>query len=474
MIRHLIVFTLLITTCFSQHSKAQYLMPSGSQQLLENWLEAQLEFDRLPSISVGIIKDQQLLWGKSFGKLDVAKNVPATPSTIYSICSITKLFTAVAILKLREDGKIRLDDPITQHLPWFKVKPYPNSLPITIRHLLTHSSGLPAEFDFPYWTDNVFPTKEQIMQKINDQTPLYPPGHYFQYSNFGITLLGYIIESVTGLTYDKYVTDNILSPLQLQDTRTYFPEELWRTKLAVGYSELSRKGERRMLNKFQTNGLASATGISSTVEDLARFIAWQFRTYTADEKEILEPETLREMQQVQYMDPNWRTTWGYGFKVVNIDNKTYSLHGGYCPGYQSVIAMNQKDKIGFVVLINAVGTDPYKYFEGMRAIMAKAYDDNIQHAPENPAMNEFCGLYRDAPWGSEVSLTRWGNHLAMINLPCDNPVKNMILFRPTENPDRFVRIREDGLDGEEIWFERDVNNKITKLWRHSNYRIKYK
>jgi CubicO group peptidase (beta-lactamase class C family) len=455
---------------FIAHAQTPSTENEDAFKLLDEWFKAQTEFDNLPGISVGIVKDQELIWSSAYGKADIAKNVPAQPNTIYSICSISKLFTAVGIMQLRDAGKLRLDDEVSSILPWFSIKQSANdSGPITIRTLLTHSSGLPRESDFPYWTDANFPTKEQVKQKLKDQQTLYPAATYFQYSNLGISLLGYIIEEVSGIPYEKYIEDNIIKPLRMADTRTYFPQELWHGRMATGYSDASRKGERRMLDKFDTKGITPAAGLTSTVEDLARFASWQFRLLKNGGSEILKSSTLREMHNVQYMDPNWRTSWGLGFSVSQVDGKTYVSHGGYCPGYQTLIMINPKDKLAFIVMINAIGVDPNKYFEAMRSVYNKATDDKINEKKEKK-FEEYCGTYGFKPWGGEMIVSPWGDKLAILYMPNDNP-KNITLLKHVEK-DTFKRVRDDGENGEEITFERDKNGKITKLWRNSNYRLK--
>jgi CubicO group peptidase (beta-lactamase class C family) len=442
--------------------------------LAEQWLDAQLDYDRLPGLSVGVVKDQELLWSKGFGKADVAKNIPAEPATIYSICSISKLFTSVAIMQLRDEGKVRLDDEVSKYLPWFTIKQqFADSGPITVRTLLTHSSGLPREAGFPYWTDENFPTQEQIVQKLNQQETLYPASTYFQYSNLGMTLLGQVVEKASGVPYDQYVSEKIIKPLRLVETRPSFPDELWRGKMAAGYSELNRKGERRMIDKFNTKGVAPAAGFTSNVTDLARFASWQLRLLEKGGSEILKASTLREMQQVQYMDPNWKTSWGLGFSISQVDGKTFVSHGGYCPGYQTLLMINPKDKLAFIVMINANGVNPNKYFTGIQGILAKAQEDKLYKKTPNPKLQEFCGLYSDQPWGSENCITPWGDNLAVLGVPSDTPHQYLYVIKQIEG-DTFRRIREDGELGEEIIFERDKNGKVAKMWRHNNYRLKIK
>lgn len=469
--RNIIAVLLSLCLCTATfHIQAQPI-PEDATHLLDEWLNACVDYDKLPGIAVGIVRNQELVWSKGFGKVEVGKNTPINPNTIFSICSVSKLFTSVAIMKLRDEGKLSLEDDIKKHLPWFSIKQkYADSGPITIRTLLTHSSGIPSEADFPYWTERTFPSKEEIIKKLNEQQTLYPSCTYYQYSNLGMALLGYVIEQVSGVPYDTYIQDNILNPLKLADTRTSFPEKLWRTQMAVGYSEMNRKGERRMLNTFNTNGVSPAAGLTSTVQDLARFASWQFRLLNHGGSEIIKSSTLKEMQQVQYMDPNWKTTRGLGFNVFQVENTTYISHSGYCPGYQTLLMMNPKEKLAYIVMINANGTDPYKYFHGLREIVEKALCDKLPEKT-NTTLLPYTGLYSDNPWGAEMLVTTWGDKLALVNLPSHNPKQAFMLIR-IKSGDEFIRLRDDGEDGEPVYFERDSNNKIVKMWRHSNYRVK--
>src|SRR4030095_2356451 len=157
------------------------------------WLDAQRDYQQIPGVSAAVVYDQQVLWSGGFGYADLSRKTPATPSTIYSICSISKVFTSIGVMQLRDQGKLRIDDPVARHIPWFKIKRSdPLGTEITIEGLLTHSSGLPRESDFPYWTgpEFTFPTREQIKERIASQETLYPAENYFQYSNLCLTLVG--------------------------------------------------------------------------------------------------------------------------------------------------------------------------------------------------------------------------------------------------------------------------------------------
>jgi CubicO group peptidase (beta-lactamase class C family) len=468
----LLVLILISTSAAFSEEKTK---PDFSEaiRMIDTWLEAQRDYDNLPGISVAIVTDQEILWSKGYGLADLEKEVPSSPNTIYSICSISKLFTSVAIMQLRDAGKLRLEDLVADHLPWFNLKQqYPDTGPITIRSVLTHSSGLPRESDYPYWTgpDFPFPSPMQIRAKLGTQKTLYSPSTYFQYSNLGITLLGEIVAEVSGMPYQMYIEENILKPLRLADTRTKLPESLWRGELATGYTAKKRDGTRSMLPLFQARGIAAAAGFSSTVEDLARFASWQFRLLEKGGEEILKASTLREMQRVHWVDPDWKTTWGLGFSVSEVDEQTVVGHGGSCPGFRSTLSIDPNKKQAFIIMINAQGVSPDKYATGMRDILKKATDKAKQ---EKAAVDleAYAGHYDAQPWWGETVFLPWQGKLAVFGLPSENPAKGLTLLKHIEN-DTFRRLRKDETLGEEVVFERDVTGKVVRMWQHSNYQNK--
>ncbi|MGB9906275.1 MAG: serine hydrolase [Candidatus Saccharicenans sp.] len=473
-----LIFLFLFLTIFQfsyaqnkTQPKADY---SEALRLIEAWLDAQRDYEQLPGMSVAIVDNQEVIFAKAYGLADLEKKIKTRPNTIYSICSISKLFTSVAIMQLRDAGKLRLDDEVGNHLPWFNIKQqYPDSGPITIRSILTHSSGLPRESDYPYWSkpDFHFPTREQLKEKLGQQKTLYPPSTYFQYSNLGISLLGEIVAEISGMSYDDYINEKILKPLGMTDTRPYLPRQLWRGQLATGYSSLTRNGTREMLPFFQAEGIKPAAGFSSTVLDLAKFASWQFRLLEKGGEEILKAPTLREMHRVHWMDPDWKTSWGLGFSVYEMDGRTFVGHGGSCPGYRSTLMMDPSKKQAFIVMINASGTEPEKYARGMREMLKKAGLKKGGGEEEKTAkinLEDYAGYYDDHPWWGETVVLPWQGNLALVSLPADNPVQELTLLKHIEG-DTFRRIRDDETLGEEVVFERDSSGKVFRMLRHSNY-----
>ncbi len=220
---------------------------------------------------------------------------------------------------------------------------------------MTHSAGLPRESDFPYWTAPFdAPTHDQIVTRISSQETLYPAWKYYQYSNLGLTLVGEIVGELSGQPYDEYVRENILDPLGMTSTTPEIGEVQGTEKLATGYSAPRRHGNRERLEPFEGRGIAPAMGFASTVEDLAKFASWQFRLLETGRHEILEANTLREMQRVHYVDPGWETSRGLGFSVSRRDEKTFVGHGGSCPGHRSNLQMQMDEKIATIAMSNAM------------------------------------------------------------------------------------------------------------------------
>lgn len=472
--RHILNFMafLIVISLMAQESKKDY---KDAFKLAAVWLDAQKDFDQLPGISIAVVEDQELLWTAAFGVANREDAIKMQPNTLCSICSISKLFTSVAIMKLYDEGKIRLDDKVADILPSYTLtQKFNESGPVTIRTLLTHSSGLPREADYPYWTapDFPFPSKDQINERLSRQETLYPASTYFQYSNLGLTLLGQIVEVVSGIPYDDYVLQNILDPLGLKDTRPNMPKALYGKQLAKGYGAITRKSERENIALFQANGITPAAGFSSNVIDLANFASWQFRLRSQVAAEILKPSTLKYMQQVHWTNPDWKTTWGLGFSVYKGGNgNTWVGHGGSCPGYRSTMQLDLKTKMAYAVMINAGGTNPASYARGIQAILdkvkppSKKKDGAIDIAAVK--FDDYTGYYSIQPWWSEVYIGVWGDKLVTLNLPSRSPGEAMTMYEHIEG-DTFRRIRDDNEMGETMVFKRNAAGKVNAYISHTN------
>jgi CubicO group peptidase (beta-lactamase class C family) len=443
-------------------------------QLMEVWLDAQRDYLQIPGLSVGVVHDQQLIWSAGFGFAHREHQVAATPSTLYSICSISKLFTSIAVMQQRDEGRLRLDDPVGRHLDWFSIRrTEPDAPEITIANILTHSSGLPRESDHGYWTgpEFLFPTREQIIQRIASQETLYPADQFFQYSNLGLTLAGEIVAAASGMPYEQYIRQRVLEPLGLRSTYAEMPEQHRGGRLATGYTAMERDGTRKPVAFFASRGIAPAAGYASSVEDLASFASWQFGVLDRRGGEnVLQRNTLREMQRVHWVDPDMETMSGLGFWISRRAGTTFTGHGGSCPGFRSQLLTDNEGRIAIILLANAQGVAARQFADRLYDIVApalKAARDTAQVArPGRPSLAPYTGTYTIG-FSGETAIVEWEDGLAAIDLPSMDPVEGLIKLRPV-GEHTFRRVRKDGSLGEPVVFELDTDGRAAHMRWHSN------
>jgi CubicO group peptidase (beta-lactamase class C family) len=437
----------------------------------ELWVDGYRRYQMIPALSVAVANGNETVWAKGFGTIDRAGRIPATADTIYSICSISKLFTAVALMQQWEKGKVTLDAPITEYLPWATFADDPrDSVPITLRGVLSHSAGLPREADFPYWSgpDFAFPTQQEIRTRLSQQAPLYPAETVWQYSNLGLTLAGETVEAVGGAPYAEYVQANILDPLALADTRPRMPHELYGKTLAVGWGARKLDGSRPEVKIFDPAGITPAAGYSSTVADLARFASWTFRLAKNGDAEVLRYSTLREMERVQFMSPDWDTSWGLGFSVNNVRGTTVVGHDGACPGYRSILRIAPQEEMAVAVAMNTM-EDPGVVANAVAALLNARSGAQVFAAPAGEAfsLSDYAGVYDGQPWDSEYYLVPWAGGLTWIRPNVTTPADGMQRLKPLGG-DRFRVVTGTGQERHEVVFDRDRAGKVEAIRQHSN------
>lgn len=445
---------------------------ASNVDLLSAWIEAQMAYNGLPGLSIGIVYDQEPVWARGFGYAGVEQKIAATPRTIYRIASITKLFTNTAVLQLRDAGKLQLDDPLIRYLPWFKVQNrHPDAPPVTIRHLLTHTSGLSREAAFPYWTDNNFPTREQIRETLPQQKAVLPTETEWKYSNLALSLAGEIVAAVSGHDYADYVRQHILNPLDMNSTYVKPPDPN-HPRLATGYGRRLPDGSRELSPFTDCQGITPAANMSTTVEDLARFAMLQFRDGPASDTQILRGSTLREMQRVHWLEPDWQAGWGLGFRILRQNGKTYVGHGGAVLGYRTLLRICPADKIAVIVLTNADDGEPLMYvekaFQWVAPAILKAVTPEPKAAQANPAWQQYVGKYRNA-WGDMQVLVLDGE-LVMIGPSLPDPTLAVNKLVPVA--EHAFRIEtKDGFSakGELVTFEMDDEGQVWRVKVGENY-----
>lgn len=438
----------------------------------EVWIEGRRAYRHIPAISAALVNGGATVWARGFGTTDRAGKVAATPDTIYSVCSISKLFTAIALMQQWEAGKVRLDDPVTAYLPWATLAPDArDSVPVTMRSLLTHSSGLPRESDFPYWAgpDFKFPSQAAVHERIATQAPLYPSSTIYQYSNLGLTLVGDAVEAVAGKPFAAHVTETVIAPLGLKDTRAGVPAELWGKRLAVGWGSLEPDGSRPPLKLFDPAGITPAAGFTSSAADLAKFAAWNLRVLKTGNAEVLKASTLREMQRVQFETPDGKTRRGLGYGMAKVGDMQVLGHSGSCPGYRSIVWFAPKSDLGVSVAMNAMDA-PDEIARALLQLVGSRMKAAAFDPPKDEpgfALADYTGRYDGQPWGADEAIVPWAGGLISIPLDGSQLEESAVRLKPL-GKDRFLVITGEGEERDVVVFARDAQGRIVRSVQHSN------
>ena len=432
----------------------------AAERLFSAWLEGQMAYRGLPGVAVGVVHDQQLVWSKGFGFADVGKKLPMSAGTRFRIASNSKLFAAIAILQLREAGKIRLDDPVAKHLPWFTMKPAgPDDGPITIEQLLSHSSGLQREAG-DHWSSYNFPTEAELQKLMPDRQSAFPPQTRWKYSNLAFAVAGLVVEKITGQRWADYVTNNILKPLEMNASSIDKPDP----GLTTPYAVRTPAGTRRVLPFVDAKGMAAATGLSSNVADLAKFISAQFRGGPAGGANVLSAGSWREALRVRSVDENWESGSGLGFDHNRFKGRTYVGHGGGYPGNTTMTRVQLDDKVGVIVLTNTNDSNPGDIANQLLATVGDAVAKAAK--PETALLWDeswarFAGQYR----GSDDGVTQvvlLNKQLVLLPAVAGAAETKVVLEPLGEGRFKLMAPGGGGAIGEIVRFE-EKDGKITRM-----------
>lgn len=438
--------------------------------LLDLWIGEHMRYHQIPGLAIGVVHDHELIWSKGYGVSDLDQHTPMTTHTLFRMGSVTKVFTATAIMQLRDAGKLRLDDPITRHLPGFRIQsPFAEAPAITIWNLLTHTGGLPREAAVPYWTDHEFPNRDELLAAAATQTQLFTPGTRYHYSNLGTSLLGAIIEQASGQTYPQYLTEHILEPLEMTSSLVDPPAGSV-DRLATAYMRRQPDGSRDAMEYYETRGMAAMGSLVSSVEDMARFAALHLRAGNSTAAgAVLATSTMREMHRPQWVYPSWSGAMGLGFRIAPGDGRNTVSHSGWIGDHQSHLLLVPDEGIGVIVMVNAGDISPSPFSSEALALvsatLATGSGTATIAAPVEPTWQRYVGLYSD-PWGWESTVLILGGQLAIYAHdypPADSAEAGLTRLEHLEG-DTFQLEH-----GELLTFELDDNGEVERLKDRTNY-----
>lgn len=315
-------------------------------------LPAWIKEKDVPGVAVAVVDDKDILWQGVYGYTTRAKEKPITPQTLFSIQSMSKSFTALAVLMAVQDGLLDLDRPITEYLPDFTVHSRFEENPerkMTLRHLLAHRAGLTHEAPVGGNFDSRPDTFAEHILSISDTWLRYPVGYRYSYSNLGIDLAGWIVEKKSGVPFAKYVRDKVLAPLGMNDSTLDVEAILKAEDRAVGHVAPSLKVAGGIPVEVP---MLPAGSIYTNIADMARYLMFHINKGRAGEAQLLKKDLVEAMHTVQFPEKHERFGYGLGLVSSHIGPQVYLTHGGGGYGFNSYMAMYPGLKLGVVVLTN--------------------------------------------------------------------------------------------------------------------------
>jgi CubicO group peptidase (beta-lactamase class C family) len=325
-----------------------------------------------PGIGVGIVVKDKLIFARGYGYRDYGQKLPYTPTTTQPIASNTKLFTAVAVGMLVEEGKLRWDEPIKQFVPGIRFYNDDLDRSVTIRDMLSHRTGV-TRHDY-IWYKSSF-TRRELWDRLRYLEPTAPIRTQFLYNNLMFTAAGQVIEELSGQTWEQFVQHRIFDPLGMTRSTLTIEDNLKGPEPAVPYSE-RRDSAVLYRQPYYTAevAIAPAGAINSNVQDLSRWVIALLNGGRVDGKQVIPETVLRETMAPSLAMPNsalesrgWGENlnqyYGMGRWVSSYRGHLLALHGGDLPGFHSQISIMPNDSIGVIVLV--IGDHVAPFYNGL-------------------------------------------------------------------------------------------------------------
>lgn len=380
---------------------------AAATKYIDSWLEFNFDDYRLPGMSVAIQHGDKLVYSRAFGYANVTKKEKLTTKHAFRIASHSKTFTATAILQLKEAGKLDLDAEINKYLAWFISSKDERVAHVTIRQLLNHTAGVIRDGeDSDYWQlMRPFPEEAELQDYIKTSSLIIDSDEKFKYSNFAYAYLGSVIAAVSGVSFNEYVTKNIVDKLNLKDTGPELDDHA-RKILATGYGMMLFKKDRKTFEHIDTRALSPATGFYTTPEELCKYFAAHF----FGNNTLINDQSKRLMQHGYWVADEYQQKYGLG--MANYLKKGWHLYGhsGGCPGFITNTQFDAKKR-----LVSTVHTNAYDGF-------SKAINNSIiniiekfqnQAGKDTKNLKKFTGRYY-CSWGV-LDITLIGDTLFVLH-----------------------------------------------------------
>jgi len=341
---------------------------------LEPEIQRALIEGKIPSCSIALVSGDKVIWTGAYGYSNLWARTPATPSTVYVIGSTFKAMSTVALLQQMEQGKFKLDDKVNDYLTDFKIQKEDPKNPVTFRHLLTHTSGLPGGFGaYPVWGDTVPEPLEVFLSKALVISK--PTGTEVIYSNVAYTLIGYLVQKFSGVPYKKYIQDNIWTPLEMTNT-AFEPTPVMDERMSEPYAVDEKTGSQVPTVRVKAS-VWPAGIVYGTIYDQSNWLILNLNNGMFKGKRIIGEQTMEQMFTRQYdkfkggIEGIWgNETAGFGLTWWSQvrDGDRYFAHSGSLGGYTAFLLGNRDRKLGFAILTNGNRAHPHLFKLADRAM----------------------------------------------------------------------------------------------------------
>lgn len=375
--------------------------------LLDRRLKVYADDHRVPGAVYGVVCDGDLRHWSGYGLADPLRERTPDHRTLYRIASITKTFTATAIMQLRDRGALLLSDPIVRFLPEMSAarNPFGRIEDVTLRHLLTHESGLVGEAPTMDLATGQVPSIGEVLEAADQVEVVIPPDSAHKYSNLAFALLGEIIERVAERPYAEWIRQEVTEPLSMNDTVCH-PTGEHEERLARGYNA-RRAGDQLQPAMERPKPTFSDGGLWSTVEDLAQWISFQMGD---GDDTVLSRSSRDEMQRTRLLsDPKWTKAQGLTWYGVRHNDHIFVGHGGLTYGFSSRIAFARDAGVGVIVLVNGIAPESLALDIVGDVVAARGVRSRTAGQSATPDwVKPLLGTYVRAALGDEVRV-RWAD-----------------------------------------------------------------
>lgn len=428
-------------------------------KVIDNWLPLKIQYDNTPGTVVCISVNGVPKYIRAFGVEDIATNASMKKDAQFRVASMSKMFTAVAVMQLQERNKLRIDDKVSKYLTWFKGKSGKTDLTnVTIRQLLSHNAGLFRDGTAKQWINDSFP--EKLADTISSKSVIFENATTFKYSNHGYAILGALIEKVSGSSYNKYVTEHILKKLGLKNTLPDLTSNSPK-KLIPGFERLMPgKEERCREPEIKTHTYAPATGFVSDVKDLAIFLA---SLHLDSKNSVLSRESRKEMVRVHGI-PEEDEMYGLGLSLDKASGKLAYGHSGGFAGFTTNAICEPNDNLQVIVLSNTISNTAWTVSNNTIGLIYKLLEmKDLKNIVDEP----YSGSYRSR-WG-DLTIASIGNDLVSFSSNSSNPVKAWSELKKKKGH-TFVDMEKAGFGspGEEVRFSKIKAGKMQVMSNDSS------